>query len=133
MALLAPAVPLWVFAETDFTAVQRAGAKCPVRCADGEPVGAVVPFCQSRKIAIVFAVMDKKPFIMARTGFNKHDIACDACQLFGPQAHQGYDWWWHSFTGHDAETGEEKPFFIEFFLCNPALGTDKPVFRPNSR
>lgn len=39
-----------------------------------------------------------------KTGFNKHDIARDACQLFGAQAHQGYDWWWHSFTGYDAET-----------------------------
>lgn len=38
---LAPAVPLSVLAETDFTAVQRAGAKCPVRCADGESVVAV--------------------------------------------------------------------------------------------
>ena len=28
----------------------------------------------------------------------------------------------------DAETGEAKPFFIEFFLCNPALGGDEPVF-----
>ena len=65
---------------------------------------------------------------MTRTGFNKHDITRDACQLYGPQAHQGYDWWWHSFTGHDAETGEAKPFFIEFFLCNPALGADEPVF-----
>lgn len=36
---------------------------------------------------------------MARTGFNKHDIARDACQLFGPQAHQGYDWWWHGGNG----------------------------------
>ena len=41
---------------------------------------------------------------MSTTGFNKHDIARDACQLFGPQAHQGYDWWWHSFTGYDAAT-----------------------------
>ena len=61
-------------------------------------------------------------------GFNKHDIARDACQLFGPQAHQGYDWWWHSFTGYDALTGKAKPFFIEFFLCNPASGCDEPVF-----
>ena len=60
--------------------------------------------------------------------FNKHDIARDACQLFGVQAHQGYDWWWHSFTGYDAETGAPKPFFIEFFLCNPAFGADEPVF-----
>ena len=62
------------------------------------------------------------------TGFNKHDIARNACQLYGAQAHQGYDWWWHSFTGYDAETGAPKPFFIEFFLCNPALGGDEPVF-----
>ena len=60
--------------------------------------------------------------------FNRHDIARDACQLYGAQAHQGYDWWWHSFTGYDEETGEAKAFFIEFFLCNPALGEDEPVF-----
>ena len=60
--------------------------------------------------------------------FNKHDISRDACQLFGLQARQGYDWWWHSFTAHDALTGEEKPFFIEFFLCNPELGGEEPVF-----
>ena len=47
--------------------------------------------------------------------------------LHGPLAHHGYDWWWHSFTAQDAETGEDKPFFIEFFLCNPALGEDGPV------
>ena len=60
--------------------------------------------------------------------FNKHDISRDACQLFGMLAHRGYDWWWHSFTGYDAETGEAKTFFIEFFLCNPALGGETPVF-----
>ena len=62
------------------------------------------------------------------TIFNKHDISRDACQLFGAQARRGYDWWWHSFTGYDAETGQAKPFFIEFFLCNPALGGKDPVF-----
>ena len=60
--------------------------------------------------------------------FNKHDISRDACQLYGGQARKGYDWWWHSFTAHDAETGSSKPFFIEFCLCNPSLGGDKPVF-----
>ena len=60
--------------------------------------------------------------------FNNHDISRDACQLFGGQAKQGYDWWWHSFTARNAATGEEKPFFIEFFLCNPALGGEEPVF-----
>ena len=60
--------------------------------------------------------------------FNHHDISRNACMLTGPLAHQGYDWWWHSFTAQDAETGEEKPFFIEFFVCNPALAEDEPVF-----
>ena len=48
--------------------------------------------------------------------------------LKGLLAHCGYDWWWHSFTAREKKTGEEKPFFIEFFVCNPALGEDKPVF-----
>ncbi len=39
----------------------------------------------------------------------------------------GYERWWHSFTGHDPQTGEEKSFFIEFYLCNPALGSEKPI------
>ena len=47
--------------------------------------------------------------------------------LRGPLAWNGYDWWWHSFTAQDAETGEDKPFFIEFFVCNPALAEDEPV------
>ena len=59
--------------------------------------------------------------------FNKHDLNRNAFMLHGPLAHQGYDWWWHSFTAQDAETGEDKPFFIEFFICNPALTEDEPV------
>ena len=59
--------------------------------------------------------------------FNHHDITRDAFMLHGPLAHQGYDWWWHSFTAQDAKTGEDKPFFIEFFICNPALAENEPV------
>ena len=59
--------------------------------------------------------------------FNHHDITRNACMLHGPLAHHGYDWWWHSFTAQEAETGEDKPFFIEFFVCNPALAEDVPV------
>ena len=59
--------------------------------------------------------------------FNKHDITRDACMLHGPLRRQGYDWWWHSFTAVSDETGEEKPFFIEFFVCNPDLAEDEPV------
>ena len=44
--------------------------------------------------------------------FNHHDIIRDSCMLHGPLAHHGYDWWWHSFTAQDAETGEDKPFFL---------------------
>ena len=60
-------------------------------------------------------------------GFNQHDITRNACMLVGPLAHEGYDWWWHSFTAVSEVTGEERPFFIEFFLCNPALGEEEPV------
>ena len=59
--------------------------------------------------------------------FNHHDINRDACMLHGPLKHCGYDWWWHSFTAQDSETGEDKPFFIEFFVCNPALEETEPV------
>ena len=60
--------------------------------------------------------------------FNVHDIRRDELMLTGPFAEQGYDWWWHSFTGVHSVTGEEKAFFIEFFVCNPALGGPLPVF-----
>ncbi len=63
-----------------------------------------------------------------KTVFNKQEPSRNACQLFGGQAACGYDWWWHSFTGHHAVTGAEKSFFIEFFLCNPAHGSDAPRF-----
>ena len=61
--------------------------------------------------------------------FNRSDIRRDAPQLTGGlQALKGYDWWWHSFTGRHERTGEEKAFFIEFFICNPLLGGKDPVF-----
>lgn len=60
--------------------------------------------------------------------FNKHDIRRNACQLYGGQASLGYDWWWHSFTAKNEKTGEMKPFYIEFFVCNPKSGGDEPVF-----
>ena len=63
--------------------------------------------------------------------FQKHDISRNACMLTRGQANCGYDWWWHSFTGRHAVTGEEKPFFIEFFLCNPKHGGEKPSSSPN--
>ncbi len=59
--------------------------------------------------------------------FDKHDITRNAFMLDGTLAFEGYDWWWHSFTGVNDRTGEEKQFFIEFFTCNPALGKDVPI------
>lgn len=59
--------------------------------------------------------------------FNKSDIHRNGFMLKDGFAQCGYDWWWHSFTGHDEITGEEKGFFIEFFTCNPALGEDEPI------
>ena len=47
--------------------------------------------------------------------------------LRGPLARRGYDWWWHSMTAENAETGELKPFYVEFFTCNPALAEDEAV------
>lgn len=52
---------------------------------------------------------------------NKSDLKRNYYMLKGPLAKKGYDWWWHSLTAYDKETGEERPFFIEYFVCNPAL------------
>lgn len=61
-------------------------------------------------------------------GFSKQDKSRNAFMLNGSFADEGYDWWWHSFTGENAQTGEEKSFFIEFFTINPELGGKEPVF-----
>ena len=60
--------------------------------------------------------------------FNKHDLSRDEFMLKGRFAKRGYDWWWHSFTAVNAETGETKPFYVEFFVCNPKRGEDYPIF-----
>lgn len=60
--------------------------------------------------------------------FCKKDISRNEYMLVRGQARCGYDWWWHSFTAYNARTGVEKPFFLEFFICNPELGGDDPVF-----
>lgn len=48
--------------------------------------------------------------------------------LNGLLGKNGYDWWWHSFTAYHKNTGEEKAFFIEYFVVNPASGTNTPSF-----
>ncbi|MCQ2053264.1 MAG: hypothetical protein MJZ03_04955 [archaeon] len=59
---------------------------------------------------------------------NKFDNKRNQCMLTGKFAKQGYDWWWHSMTAINEETGEEKPFFIEYYVCNPELAQDTPIF-----
>lgn len=44
-----------------------------------------------------------------------------------PLADSGYDWWWHSFVGTNRATGELQPFFVEYFVINPALGHGEPI------
>ena len=70
----------------------------------------------------------KNPLENVDLSFNKKDENRNLFMLHGGLAKNGYDWWWHSFTGRDEETGEEKGFFIEFFTINPELGGDEPVF-----
>ena len=48
--------------------------------------------------------------------------------LQGPLSYKGYDWWWHSFTGINAKTGEERSFFIEYYVMNPARGGARAQF-----
>ncbi len=57
---------------------------------------------------------------------NISDLNRDEWMLRGPLAKQGYDWWWHNFTAIKEDTGEEKPFYVEFFTCNPALAGEEP-------
>ena len=58
---------------------------------------------------------------------NKSDLTRNYFMLKGSLAKRGYDWWWHNFTGYNKETGEERAFFIEYYVCNPALGGDKAI------
>ena len=59
--------------------------------------------------------------------FNKKDLSRNEFMLTGKFKKKGYDWWWHSFTAINEVTGEERPFFIEFFLCNPDLTKKEPT------
>ena len=68
------------------------------------------------------------PLDMIDMSFNHPDEFRDAFMLKGSLAKEGYDWWWHSFTGVNSKTGKEKAFYIEFYTINPELGGDQPVF-----
>lgn len=70
----------------------------------------------------------KNPLSGVEFSFNKHDLDRDSFMLKGNLAKEGYDRYWHHFTGYDDETGEAKTFFIEFVAVNPELGGSEPVF-----
>ena len=52
----------------------------------------------------------------------------DKYMLRGVLKKNGYDWWWHSFTGYNKNNGEPKSFFIEYFIVNPAISPQQIVF-----
>ena len=58
---------------------------------------------------------------------NVSAISRNEWMLRGPLRKKGYDWWWHSLTAENAATGEKKPFYVEFFTCNPDYAEDEPV------
>jgi tocopherol cyclase len=45
-----------------------------------------------------------------------------------PYYYHGYDWWWHSFVGTQRSTGQQRPFYIQYFVVNPGLGGARPIF-----
>lgn len=55
-------------------------------------------------------------------------LRVNSYQLKGPLKRNGYDWWWHSFTGYKKSTGEPRAFFIEYFIINPSRSPGEVVF-----
>ena len=47
--------------------------------------------------------------------------------LVGNMANKDYDWWWHSLVAENKDTGELRPFFIEYYVVNPGLGGTEPI------
>jgi hypothetical protein len=58
---------------------------------------------------------------------NKSDLRLNLYKLKGPLAKNGYDKWRHQFTGYNQKTGTAKTFFVEYFVCNPAIGNGHPI------
>lgn len=85
--------------------------------------------CMKKSQKMVSGGIEKvEEMISSNPNFNTPDLNRDLFMLKGRFASQGYDWWWHNFTGINAKTREEKVFFIEYFVINPALAEDEPVF-----
>lgn len=59
---------------------------------------------------------------------NISDIQRNSYQLCGPLAKKGYMRWWHSFSGLEPASGDVRTFFVEFFVINPKLSHDIPIY-----
>ncbi len=59
---------------------------------------------------------------------NQSDTSRNAYGLTGKLSKQGYMRWWHSFQGTHTLTGKTRTFFIEYFVMNPGLGSDVPIW-----
>lgn len=75
---------------------------------------------------IFFTVYTYSPQKVIRR-MNQSDSTRNSYMLRGSLAKRGYMRWWHSFSGVQADTGETRTFFIEFFIINPSLGGDHPI------
>lgn len=64
---------------------------------------------------------------------NKSDLNRNLFKLRGKLSKNGYDWWWHNFTGINEKTKEEKTFFIEYFIINPAISKSKVILGQKSK
>ena len=53
--------------------------------------------------------------------------------LRGKLCHNGFERWRYSFVGIGRTTGEERSFFIELYLVNPAVSPKEPVLAQKSR
>lgn len=58
---------------------------------------------------------------------NLSDLNRNSYMLRGSLSKRGYMRWWHSFSGTNVNSGETRTFFVEFFIVNPALGSNRPI------
>ena len=58
---------------------------------------------------------------------NLSDLARNSYIPQSSSTKKGYTRWWHSFSGVNAQTGNVRTFFVEFFLINPGLGSEHPI------
>ena len=75
----------------------------------------------------VYNQMSEAEKVMTRYAFVMN-AKKDKYMLRGVLKKNGYDWWWHSFTGYNKNNGEPKSFFIEYFIVNPAISPQQIVF-----